>query len=325
MSHLQSLTDLLSLASLSPEVLDRVLDHDRWKTEAILDHELRIEELRQQYLHGGCSSEPYTYCQDDLAFNLVSSYSECNDSQIFKVAKTKVKVGITRLCDDKFFDINRALVQNPRYKNVPSKDKGVANIKSLAVSIVYLACCSERLKKWPVAKDKSAVLQVQKDLELRVSRTDSLTFLVTCEAVREAWPVLFENKLDLNDSDLGPMLDSAILEVESRENLAKKSDIKVSPLFKMTSERLPDMDISRLEQYYYAMGGKYIEAGVKTLAIHFTQNRPPELDSTDKYAEWSDVYITYLHDYKEKWKNQLKEIEVDSWDDQLQWNKELTS
>lgn len=325
MNHLQSLTDLLSLANLSPDVLDKILDHDRWRTETVLDHEFRIEELRQQYLHGSCSSDTYTFCQDDLNFNLVSSYSECNDSQVFKVAKTKVKVGIIRLCEDKCKEIDLALVRNVRYKNVPSKDKSGNVIKSLVVSIVYLACCSERLKKWPVAKDKSGVLQVQKDLELRVSRIDSLTFLVTYEAVKEAWSDLFEGKLEFNDSDLKPMLDSAMLEIKSREEINKRSDIKTSPKFVLASERIPDIDLNRLEQYYYALGGKFIEAGVKTLALNFAQNRPPELDSTDKYAKWSDVYINYLQEYKEKWKNQLKEVEIDSWDDQVKWQKALTS
>jgi hypothetical protein len=309
---------------LSPDSLDKILDHDRWKTEVVLDHEFRVEELRQQYLHGGYSSESNVYSQDDLAFNLVSSYSECNDSQVFKVAKTKVKIGITKLCEEKYEDIDRELSKNPRYKDVPNKDKGL-NMKSLANSLVYMACCSERLKKWPLAKDKSYVLQIQREVELRVSRLDSLTFLVTYEAVRDVWPILFDNKLDFNDSDLRALVDQAISEVESRERIAKKSDIKTSPLFKLTCVSLPDMDIDRLEQYYYSLSGKYVEAGIRTLALQFAQNRPPELDSTDDYAEWSDIYVNYLKEYKEKWKNQLKELEIASWDDQLKWHKESTS
>jgi hypothetical protein len=325
MNHLQSLTDLLSLASLSPDVLDKILDHDRWRIETVLDHEFRIEELRQQYLHGSCSSESLTFCQDDLTFNLVSSYSECNDAQIFKIAKTKVKIGITRLCEDRCNEIDIALVRNPRYKNVPNKDKSVNVMKQLIISIIHLSCCSERFKKWPVAKDKSSILQIQKDLELRVSRLNSLTFIVAYETVKQAWLDLFEGKIDFNDSDLKQMLDNAVSEIDSKEEVARKSNIKTSPLFALTSEIMPEINLDRLEQYYYTLGGKYIEAGLKTLALHFAQNRPPELDSTDKYAKWSDVYINYLQEYKEKWKNQLKEIEIDSWNDQLKWQKELTS
>jgi hypothetical protein len=324
MSHLQSLTDLLSLVSLSPDSLDKILDHDRWKTETVLEHELRVEELRQQYLHGGYSSESHTFSQDDLTFNLVSSYSECNDSQVFKIAKTKVRVGVVKLCDERYEDIHSELTRNPRYKNVPSKDKGV-NMKSLASSIMYMSCCSERLKKWPIARDKSSILQIQRDVEQKVSRLDSLTFIVTYEAVRDAWPVLFENKLNFNDSDLKTMFDQAVLDVESRKRIAEKSDIKSSPLFLLTSEEMPELDIDRLEQYYYSLSQKYVEAGVRTMALHFTQNRPPELSHTDEYAEWSDIYVNYLQEYKEKWKNQLKEIELASWDDQLKWSKESTS
>ncbi len=325
MSHLQSLTDLLSLAQLSPDALEKVLEHDRWKTEAILEHEFKIEELRQQYLHGSMSSESGSYSQDDLSFNLVSSYSECNESQVFKVAKTKVKLGILKLCEEKYPIIEGFLLQDQRYSKIPLKDREVGVMKPLANAMIYMSCCSERLKRWPIAKDKSSILHIQKDLETKALKIESLTFLVVYDAVFSSWKYLFEGELEFNDTDIKPILEKVSLRVSLKEEVEKRSDIKTSPLFKSILGVFPYIDLIRLEQYYYSLSERFVDAAIKTLTLHFTQNRPAELDSTDQYAEWSDIYISYLPEYKVKWKNQLKELELDNWNEQIAWHKALTS
>lgn len=325
MSHLQTLSELLKLAQLNPESLDKVLEHDRWKTELVLEHELRIEELRQQCLSGSNPSGEYTYSQEDTSFNLLSSYSECNDSQIFKIAKTKVKMGITRLCEDRYEDIYEKVTSDQRYKDIPDRDLKDSKIKSLVNSIIYLSCCSERLKKWPLAKDKNSLLQVQKDFELRYSKVDSITFITVYESVISSWIDLFGPDLSFNATTFDEYVEKSQLTLDLRKKAKEKSDIKTSPLFQKTLVAIPEIDLERLEQYYYSLSGKFVEAGIRTLTLHFTNNRPPELDYTDQYAEWSDIYVNHLHEYKENWKNKLKDLETSTWDEQLKWRKESTS
>lgn len=303
------------MIQLSPESLDKILEHDRWKTELILDHELRIEELRNNLLKGG-GSEAYVLSEEDRAFNSLTSGSECGDSQMFRLSKTKVKNGITTLCTYHYTEFYLSVVSDERWESLADPDKNKLKIKGLFTAIVYFICCAERVRRWPLSRDKSSLSQVQKELESKCITFNSKSLELIYDKVILFWPVLFNGELEFNDLEIKPIISDSIL--KTKEPTPK--DVKTSPLFVAASAALPTLDLAVLEKYHSML--PFVEAGIKTLTLDFIKNRPPELDYTDEYAEWPNIYINHLHSYKENWKNMLKEILRLTEEDQRLWDEE---
>jgi hypothetical protein len=301
---------------LSPESLERILEHDRWKTELILDHELKIEELRSSLLKGG---DTYVYTEEDKEFNSLTSGAECGDAQMFKLSKTKVKNGITSFCNALHSEFYSLLSSDSNWSSLSNDDKNKLKVKNLFTSIVYFVCCAERIRRWPHAKDKSSFSQVQKELESRCLTFESISLELIYENLVKFWPSMFGLNLEFNDKEIRPIIDDSV----SKTTPLLPKDIKTSPLFKEAQAKFSRLDLNTLQKYCSIL--PFVEAGVKTLTLDFIQNRPAELDYTSEYAEWSDIYINHLHNYKENWKNELKEIERKTKQDQNQWEgKEST-
>ncbi len=314
----------MTLAQLSPENLDRILAHDRWKTEAILENNLQIEEMRNRLLNnGGDSERKVLYTQEDIDFNRHSSYSECNDSQIKRVARTKVKQGALMASQEMWADFLSKLLAHSAYHSFPHADKREPKLKTFLNHIVYYSLCVARSKKWPDAKDKASLLHIRQDFEEKCMgfKSSSLEAMYDCFIM--IWPDYFD-KIEFSDilNEVDEVISSSTTKTEEKE---KSADIKSSPLFVKIANEFPAIDLDLLESYHIAMSGKCIEAALRILTLDFIKNRPSELNYTDEFAEWSDTYINHLHKYKETWKNKLKEIETDTWDDQIKWNKALTS
>jgi hypothetical protein len=316
------LTDLLNLIKLSPESIDKILEHDRWKTETVLEHNLQIEELRNKVLSS--TSEKTTrsaISKDDIEFNTISSFTECNQSQVYRIARTKIKLASSKASLEMEDDVVSHTYSDSRYKDIPDENKKPVKIKSILTSIIYFALCLARFKRWPDAKDKSSMPLIREEFEKDCMGSDKATLEVVCDAINDKWMFYFSGVEFERDEVLNTIRKSVL----SIEEIKKASDIKLSPLFTEAALKLPQLNLNTLENYYKMLSGKFIDAGIRTLTIDFISNRPQELDYTDQFAEWSNIYIDHLHSYKETWKNQLKEIETDTWDRQLQWRKESTS
>lgn len=322
MSNLQTLTELLTLVKLSPESVDRILEHDRWKTEAILENNLQIEELRCKSLNAGeRTSDSHSYTQEDMEFNSISSYSECNQLQVGKISKTKIKKASLRVITEEGDKIISHMYSHEGYKDVTDADKKPGSIKTILSSLTYYSLCVARLKRWPDAKDKSSIPFIKQEVMNECKGFSKIIMEIACESLGDNWWLYFSG-VEFCKEEVRDLIKELTHTVEE---VKKISDVLMSPLFTETAQRFPDMNLATLKAYYEMLSGKFIEAGVRTLTLDFIANRPAELDYTDEFAEWSNIYIDHLHGYKEKWKNQLKEIETDTWDKQLKWRKESTS
>ena len=322
MSNLQSLTEILDLIRLAPESIDKILEHDRWKTEAILENNLQIEELRCKSLNGGDDTQDTSpHHKEDIEFNTISSLSECNQSQIFRIAKIKIKRTAAKASEQMGSDIKSHMYSHEMYKDIPDSNRKLVDIKSLIHLFTFYSLCLARLKRWPYAKDKNSMPNIQKDFEKECLNYNKALLKVVCDSLADKWWFYFSG-VEFCKQEIIDVIDRSII---SSEEIEKISDIKLSPLFSETYKNFPNINLKTLESYYNMLSGKFIEAGIKALTLDFISNRPAELDYTDEFSEWSNIYIDHLHGYKEKWKNQLKEIETDTWNDQLKWRKESTS
>lgn len=321
MNSLQNLTELLTLSQLDPQLLDKVLAHDRWKTEAILENNLQIEELRHRYINTSHKGYETPYDQEDIDFNLASSYMECNDSQVKKLAKTKVKLGVNRAVADMWETLYTEFTSSEAFPRIPEEDRRDVRLKSLYTFFINYLLCLARVKKWPNAKDKASLSNVKKDVEDACIKYKQPTLELAYETLSNTWDRYFEG-VEFCALELSEIIIKSSLKMEEKE---RKSDIKESPLFVKTLEKFPNLSAESLENYHTRLSGRFIEAAVKVLTLDFIRNRPKELDYTDEFAEWSDTYINHLGRYREDWQNTLKEIEIDTWDDQLKWKKESTS
>lgn len=315
---------LLLLSQQSPENLDKILAHDRWKTEAILDNKLQIEEMRNRLLSTGDGGEKKTpYTKDDIDFNNYSSYFECNNTQINRIARTKVKQGAIKASQEMWGGFAAMLFSNSSYSAMPNEDKREQKLRGFLTNMICYCLCTARHKKWPDAKDKSSLLNVRQDFEEKCVDFASNSLEVLYSSFEKTWPDYFE-KIEFSDisSEVEEIISASTIRAEEKE---RRADIKESPLFIKTASEFPTIDLDILKSYYTSMPGKYVDAAVRVLTLDFIRNRPPELSHTDEFAEWSDIYIDHLHNYKETWKNKLKEIEIDTWNAQIKWNGALTS
>lgn len=327
------LLELVKIAQSLPDqsdALDKILAHDKWKTEAKFAHEIQLEELRQQgrplasrsTLAQKSSATPSTFqhTPEDLELNKLTSYGACDERHLGLIAKTKIYAGAQKKAD---IILPRWMSKVEECKQAPLKDLKEGRIKSLLLAFLWASGCGHRICQWPDASDIHYVDSLKKDLQERFSKFSSHSIVAAYEALKLHWlEVNDDQACSFNSSMLSEILDNAYTSVTETKELEHRVDIKNSPLFVKFAEAFPDVSLESLEKYYVKNRRKFVPAAVSALRKRFTEIPPKELKDKYPEAEWKKKWHIYLVGYEEKWPTQLKQIYQSTKEDQELWKKE---
>lgn len=310
---------------LSESLLERLLEHDRWKLEATFAHEIRLEEIRIASRRGGGSAtKPSEALQggvtdEDRKFNELTSYGACTDKQIGLVSKTKVWEGANDR-SSKLFEQWYAHIQDNNI--VPVKDLKEGRIKTLLLAFLWASGCAHRVAKWPEASDIHLVETLRKDLKDRFSKFSKHSIIAAYESLKVFWKEINDYELcPFNSSLIADVLDESYLYVSHKAEEESKVDIKNSPLFSEFERNFPHVSLDTLERYYVKNRFNFIAAGVGALRKAFTTTCPPELEHKFSEKEWPKKWHIYLSSYEPKWKTQLEVILQSSKEAQQKWKE----
>jgi hypothetical protein len=320
------LDQLIALApQLSESLLERLLQHDRWKLEATFSHELKLEELRIASRRGGGSAKLVEAAQDgvtddDRKFNELSSYGACGDKHIGLVSKTKVWEGANER-STKLFEQWYAHIQDNNV--VPVKDLKEGRIKTLLLAFLWASGCGHRVAKWPEASDIHLVETLKKDLKDRFSKFSKHSITAAYESLKVFWKEINDyEQCPFNSSLIADILDEAYLYVSHKAEEESKVDVKNSPLFSEFEKNFPHVPLDTLERYYVKNRYNFVAAGIGALRKAFTTTCPSELEHKFSEKEWPKKWHIYLSSYEPKWKAQLEVILQSSKEDQKKWKEE---
>lgn len=319
------LNQLLTIApSLTPEMLEKLLDYDRWKLETIHAHELKLEEMRLQARRGVTSPRSIEMSssgisEEDKKFNELTSYGVCGDKHIGLIAKTKIWEGAnTRSA--KLFD---QWFNHVRDNNiVPLKDLKEGRIKTLLLAFLWASGCAHRVSKWPKAADIHLVETLKKDLQGRFSKFSKHSIIAAYESLKVFWKEINDyEQCPFNSSLISDILDDAYTYVNQKTTEEYKLDIKNSPLFAEFEKNFPHVSLESLEKYYVKNRYNFIAAGIGALRKAFTTICPQELEHKFSEKEWPKKWHIYLTSYEPKWQKELTTILQETKQAQEQWKE----
>ena len=318
---------LIPLApQLSEQLLQQLLEHDRWKLEATFAHEIRLEELRIASRRGGGSSvrsspeqEASGITDADRKFNDLTSYGACTDKQIGLISKTKIWEGANER-SSKLFEQWYTHVQDNNI--VPVKDLKEGRIKTLLLAFLWASGCGHRVAKWPEANDIHLVETLKKDLRDRFSKFSKHSITAAYESLKVFWKEINDyESCPFNSSLISDILDESYLYVSHKAEEESKVDIKNSPLFSEFEKNFPHVSLEALERYYVKNRYNFVAAGVGALRKSFTTICPSELEHKFSENEWPKKWHIYLSSYEPKWKAQLETILQSSREAQQMWKE----
>lgn len=320
--QLVSIASELKSESTFEVILERLIEHDRWKTEATFAHELKIEELR---LSGSSSrrSSPVKsdseFSEEDRKFNEISSYGACTDKHLGMISKTRIWEGANeragKLFENWYFHI--------RENNIlPLKDLKEARIKMLLLLFLWASGCSHRAAKWPDAPDINYITPLKKEMEERLSKFSKHSIVAAYESLKVFWKEINDyEQCPFNVTLIGEVLDEAYTYVSEKTVEESKYDIKNSPLFSEFEKTFPYVSLEILEKYYTKNRKNFVAAGVGALRKVFTTTLPEELEHRYSTTEWPKKWHLHIATFEEKWQQQLYEILNSTREEQDKWKK----
>jgi hypothetical protein len=313
---------------LSEDLLQKLLEHDRWKLEAQFSHELKLEEIRIAARRGGNNASQIVKAveqntgisEEDKKFNELSSYGTCTDKHIGLIAKTKVWEG-ANACSIKLFEKWYEHIQDNNV--VPLKDLREGRIKTLLLAFLWASGCSHRTAKWPEASDSHLIETLKKDLGERFSKFSKHSIVAAYESLKIFWREINDyEQCPFNSTLIADILDEAYSYVNQKATEESKVDIKNSPLFSEFEKNFPHVPLESLEKYYVKNRYNFVSAGVGALRKAFTTIRPPELEHKFSEKEWPKKWHQYIVSFEPKWQKQLTEIQQQTKEAQKQWKEE---
>lgn len=317
---------LLKLAPLlTQEMLHKVLEHDRWKTEATFAHEIKLEELRLYSKRSGGGGKPSTdgeNCSsaEDKKFNEITSYGVCNDKHLGLLSKTKIWEGANDR-SAKLFERWHAHLQENNV--IPLKDLREGRVKTLLLAFLWASGCGHRAAKWPEASDIYLLETLRKDLRDRFSKFSKHSITAAYESLKVFWKEINDyEQASFNSSLIAEVLDEAYQYVSQKAQEESKVDIKNSPLFTEFQVAFPHVPLDMLEKYYVKNRYNFIPAGIGALRKNFTTTPPPELEQKFAIDEWPKKWHTYLPSYEPLWQKQLTSIFHQAKQEQEKWKEE---
>jgi hypothetical protein len=303
-----------------------LIAHDKWKLEATLAHEIKLEELRVSSKRGGGPSTPRNPeaglgpTEDDKKFNDLTSYGACVDKHIGLISKTKVWEGANER-SSKLFESWYSHIQDNNI--VPVKDLKEGRIKTLLLAFLWASGCGHRVVKWPEAPDAHLVKTLKKDLRDRFSKFSKHSIVAAYESLKVFWKEINDYELcSFNSTLIAEILDEAYLYINEKAVQESRVDIKNSPLFSEFEKNFPHVTLDSLERYYSKSRGNFVAAGVGALRRAFTTIRPVELEHKFTETEWPKKWHQYITSYETKWKTQLLTIQQKTSQEQEIWKAE---
>ena len=306
-------------------MLQKLLDHDKWRLEAQFAHEIRLEEIRVNSRRGNSqgplkSLEEPEISQEDKKFNHLTSYGACNDKHLGLVSKTKIWEGANSL-SSKLFEQWYSHIQDNNI--IPLKDLKEGRIKTLLLAFLWSSGCSHRFAKWPEAPDSHYIPALKKELKERFSKFSKHSIVAAYESLKVFWREINDyEQCPFNSTLIADILDEAYIYVNQKATEESKVDIKNSPLFSEFEKQFPHVQLTTLERYYVKNRYNFVAAGVGALRKAFTTICPTELEHKFSGSEWPKKWHQYIASYEPKWQKQLSLILQETREAQEKWKEE---
>lgn len=311
----------------SREILERIIEYDKWKTEATFSHEIKIQELKllstqsRRTIQSKPQVEPEgTISENDRKFNVISSYGACDDKHIGLISKTNVWNGANEkalvLFQDWYSDIQENNI-------IPLKDLKEGRIKTLLLLFLWASGCAHRIAKWPDAPDVHYASSVKRELEEKFSKFSKHSIIAAYESLKVFWKEIndYEN-CPFNTTLIGEILDEAYQYVTEKNLEESKYDLKKSPLFEEFEKNFPYVSLDILEKYYTKNRKNFVAGGIGALRKVFTTSLPEELEHRYSSSEWPKKWHLHISSFEEKWKQKLNQILTEKRGEQEKWKEE---
>lgn len=304
---------------MTPEILDKLLAHDRWKTQVQLDHEYRLEELKRASHQSKRPSDPPV--DGDFEFNKVSSYGSCSSEQIKSVSKTRVFQGARARVNEIFQEWSEGFVLSAEFKVLSESDKKSQKpFKDILTLLLGSSSCMERFKRWGEScKDYSKIGPIRTKVidEIGSYKEDVVKACVIYTG--RVWKKFFPLGLDLNTE----LFTNAIGSITLPDPM--ESRILTSPLFSSLQEKfphLPESSFVKLADRLVSSEECVVQVVMRFLYEEFQNNYPAEAKTDNWNMDWREVYRV---DYEKIWAEQVKALEESTREAQVKWKEGLTS
>ena len=304
--------------SLQPEDLKELfyslLEHDKWKTQTTLAHQLEIEKIKSDSLHPrgkrvsraaeGVTQEDTN--SEEHQFNLDSSYNACSPRHIGLIAKTKVWVG----ADAAAAKVSERWYSKIQEENIaPLKDLREGRIKTLLVAFLWASGCANRMSKWPDAPDSNGLEALNHDLTNRFSKFSKTGIVAAYESLKSFWEEVEEaGGLNFNSTLISAILDEAYDYVAKASQEEKQSDAENDPLFAAFCSSFPQVTPALFKRYYVRNRGHFVKAGVAALRKAFTLSPPADLAGEVDEQSWPKQWHMYIVPYERRWPEEVKAL-----------------
>jgi len=315
------------LSEVSPGVLDKLLEHDKWKTRAQLDHEYRIEELKFQ----GVKSEPAlaTPVTVDLPapvdddFNLLSSFGACEPAQGNSISRTRVAQGAKAKVLSIFPAWAEEFTRSPEYKRLKGKDNKQKTFKDILILLLWTSGCLVRANRWPTCRDMSKLDGIKTEALAQAKSYDPLAFESTLQFTVRTW-----DKYIYPDSVSRVSVDVSLFQSMVKSLTVNETSYVDCPVIKAFATEFPHLlpeELKKLADAYEENPEDLQSLAIKFLFNSFENNPPPGV-VVEPDRPWNIFWReTFMIDYKDEWENKVKDIENTTKTEQKQWQKELTS
>lgn len=308
-------------------MFQKLLEYDKWKTEAKFAHELRLEEMRLASRRRVITTpdqkdfEPETpkFSEEDIKFNILSSYGVATNKHLGLIAKTKVWEGANERAL-KLFEQWYSHIQDNNI--IPLKDLKEGRIKSLLLAFLWGSGCAHRASKWPEASDIHLIENINRELKDRFSKFSKHSIIAAYESLKVFWKEINDyEQCPFNSTFISGILDEAYEYVVEKNSEESKIDIKNSPLFSEFEKQFPHVPLTTLEKYYVKNRYNFVAAGVGALRKTFTTVCPTDLEHKFSAAEWPKKWHQYISSYEPKWQKQLSVIIQQTREEQNKWKE----
>lgn len=317
--------EILSLSNLSESALDKILAHDRWKTEQQFAHEKWIHEFNAHIKNG---SKPkiitsQSMSEDDVLINELTGYGELGEQHIGKLAKTPVYYAAENKALDVFYDWKKAI---EGIDNLPKKDVADSRIKKLLTTFLWANSLAQRSAFWPDSKDIHYSEAAKRDIKQKLQSYSNVTIVKAYEAFKKFWREINDGvDIEFNSSFMADILDNAYEGTLKKDKQEKKLDIMNSPLFKVVKENHPHIPLDQLKKQIIAKRGDFISAILAIELKLFSKNVPDEYKDLYTKETWEQNYFKYVRKYDETWRKEYRSLYQSISKEQEQWKKESTS
>lgn len=316
--------EILALCNLPEAALDKVLAHDRWKTEQQLSHEKWVAEFNA---HIKNASKPkiitsQNLSEDDVLINELTGYGELDETHIGKLSKTPVWQASENKATDVFYEWKKAIKD---IDDLPKKDLSDARTKKLLTTFLWANSLAQRYVFWPDGKDMHYVDAAKREIKQKLQSYSHLTIVRGYDSFKKFWREINEGlDVEFNSTFMAQTLDNAYQETIKKEKEEKNADLFNSPLFAAVKEQHSHIPLDLLKKQIISKRGDFISAIVSIELKLFSKNIPEEYKGIHTQESWEKSYFKYVRKYDEAWRKTYKSLYQSIHKEQELWKKELT-